>query len=180
MRACFRRSCIRYHGFRYIRVDVRPPPSSSSVDGGEQRFAPGAFATAPITHGLFMRSDVTIHGAFGAVAGGDADADSVSALGLPVPGVDATKWAALATKAPSSSSSLSQPRAAVADVLSAVQRCVVQTQIDNIHSHPTDCPQREKRGWMGDAQWTAEEATINLDMGGLYVIALRCVALFAL
>ena len=68
---------------------------------------------------------------------------------------------------------------------------VVQTQACNIYSIPTDCPQREKRGWMGvspvayqnlpalsdrqpafhcllcgagDAQWTAEEALLNFDM----------------
>ena len=30
-------------------------------------------------------------------------------------------------------------------VLDAVHKMVVQTQRDNIHSIPTDCPQREKR-----------------------------------
>ena len=36
--------------------------------------------------------------------------------------------------------------------LQAIQNMIVQTQRDNLHSVPTDCPQREKRGWMGDAQ----------------------------
>ena len=52
--------------------------------------------------------------------------------------------------------------------LDAIQKMIVLTQRDNLHSIPTDCPQREKRGWMGDAQWTAEEATLNFDMSALY------------
>ena len=53
-------------------------------------------------------------------------------------------------------------------ILAAVHAAVVQTQACNIYSVPTDCPQREKRGWMGDAQWTAEEALLNFDMTALY------------
>ena len=34
-------------------------------------------------------------------------------------------------------------------ILAAVHASVVQTQACNIYSIPTDCPQREKRGWMG-------------------------------
>jgi alpha-L-rhamnosidase len=51
-------------------------------------------------------------------------------------------------------------------ILAAVHDSVVQTQACNLMSVPTDCPQREKRGWMGDAQWTAEEAILNFDMTG--------------
>ena len=32
----------------------------------------------------------------------------------------------------------------------------------------TDCPQREKRGWTGDAQFTSRQASLNLDMRQLY------------
>ena len=39
-------------------------------------------------------------------------------------------------------------------VLNSIHSSVVQTQSCNLYSIPTDCPQREKRGWMGDAQWT--------------------------
>lgn len=73
-------------------------------------------------------------------------------------------------------------------VLNAIHSAVVQSQTSNLYSHPTvcklslaavpalapahvhfpqDCPQREKRGWMGDAQWTAEEALLNFDMDAL-------------
>ena len=33
---------------------------------------------------------------------------------------------------------------------------------------PTDCPTREKHGWLGDAQVTAEEAMQNFDMVSVY------------
>jgi len=36
-----------------------------------------------------------------------------------------------------------------AGILQAIHSAVVQTQRSNVHSIPTDCPQREKRGWMG-------------------------------
>ena len=33
---------------------------------------------------------------------------------------------------------------------------------------PTDCPQRERRGWTGDAQFSSEEAMLNYDMQSFY------------
>ena len=38
------------------------------------------------------------------------------------------------------------------------------TLIHVIRSVPTDCPQRERRGWMGDAQASCDEAMQNFDM----------------
>lgn len=60
------------------------------------------------------------------------------------------------------------PPGSEAAVLRAIHAAVVQTQQANFVSLPTDCPHREKRGWMGDAQWTAEEASLNFDTGALY------------
>ena len=53
-------------------------------------------------------------------------------------------------------------------VLDGVQKAIVQTQLSNLHFHPTDCPTREKRGWTGDAQFTSRQASLNLDMRQLY------------
>ena len=36
------------------------------------------------------------------------------------------------------------------------------------YHHPTDCPQREKRGWMGDSQITSPEASLNFDTTAFY------------
>ena len=48
--------------------------------------------------------------------------------------------------------------------LNRIQDAIVRTQLNNLHSVPTDCPTREKRGWLGDAQVTAAEANLNFDM----------------
>ena len=38
------------------------------------------------------------------------------------------------------------------DVLNGIHRLTRYSQLGNLWSVPTDCPQRERRGWMGDAQ----------------------------
>ena len=53
-------------------------------------------------------------------------------------------------------------------ILNQIQTSIVQTQLSNLHFHPTDCPQREKRGWTGDAQFTSRQASLNFDMRLLY------------
>ena len=46
---------------------------------------------------------------------------------------------------------------------------VIWGQLGNLHSMPTDCPQRDERlGWMGDGHLTAEEAMYNFDMAAFY------------
>jgi alpha-L-rhamnosidase len=40
---------------------------------------------------------------------------------------------------------------------------VKASQLGNMAAYvPTDCPTREKHGWLGDAQVVAEEAMFNL------------------
>jgi len=46
---------------------------------------------------------------------------------------------------------------------------IIRTQLCNIHSIPTDCPHREKIGWMGDGLVTMEEAMWNFDMANFYI-----------
>ena len=43
-----------------------------------------------------------------------------------------------------------------------------QTQRSNVFSIPSDCPTREKRGWMGDAQGSSAQALLNLRIGAFY------------
>ena len=65
-----------------------------------------------------------------------------------------------------------QPRGSFAasnPLLNQVQKIVRWTQLNNLHSVPTDCPQRgERLGWMGDAQLSAEAAMLNFDMAAFY------------
>jgi len=51
------------------------------------------------------------------------------------------------------------------DVLNKVQSAILWGQADNLMSVPSDCDQRdERKGWMGDAQLSSEEALFNYDM----------------
>ena len=54
------------------------------------------------------------------------------------------------------------------DVLNGAHRLTRASQLSNLWSVPTDCPQRERRGWMGDAQASSDEAMLNFDMQLFY------------
>ena len=50
------------------------------------------------------------------------------------------------------------------DVLNQIQHNILWSQLSNSVSLPTDCPQRnERRGWMGDAGISVDEALFNFD-----------------
>ena len=49
-------------------------------------------------------------------------------------------------------------------LLNRIHRTAVWTEIGNLHGVPTDCPGREKCGWLGDAQVSAEMTIYNFDM----------------
>ena len=56
-------------------------------------------------------------------------------------------------------------------LLNKIQNNTVWGQKDNLMSVPTDCDQRdERRGWMGDAALTAEEATCRSSKGARRVL----------
>ena len=50
-------------------------------------------------------------------------------------------------------------------MLNKLHKAFLWTELNNMHSIPTDCPQRdERKGWLGDALVTVEAACLNLDM----------------
>lgn len=49
-------------------------------------------------------------------------------------------------------------------LLSRLQENIVRSQVSNMISIPSDCPQREKAGWTGDMQIFAPTATYNRDV----------------
>lgn len=49
-------------------------------------------------------------------------------------------------------------------MLNKIQDAVFWTFVSNYHSVPTDCPAREKCGWLGDAHIAAETGIANFDM----------------
>ena len=59
-------------------------------------------------------------------------------------------------------------------LLNQVQKIILWSLKSNLHSIPTDCPQRDERmGWLGDAHLTAEAAMLNFDMGRFYANFIR-------
>ena len=54
-------------------------------------------------------------------------------------------------------------------LLNAIQKNIVMTERDNMHSILTDCPQRDERmGWMNDATVRFEETPFNFDTGAMF------------
>lgn len=54
-------------------------------------------------------------------------------------------------------------------MLTKLMSAIQWTQRDNLHSTPTDCPQRDERlGWMGDIQVFSQTACFNMDMAGFF------------
>ena len=58
-------------------------------------------------------------------------------------------------------------------MLNKIYEVSLRTIEDNLHSIPTDCPDREKCGWLGDAHTTANTDLYNFDMYRFYVKYLR-------
>jgi len=58
-------------------------------------------------------------------------------------------------------------------VLNKIQHCHRYASLSNLMDVPTDCPQRERRGWLGDAQLSAETTISNFDMAAFYTKFLR-------
>ena len=55
-------------------------------------------------------------------------------------------------------------------VLNQIQHNILWSQLSNSVSLPTDCPQRnERRGWMGDAGLSVDEALFNFDLVPFYL-----------
>jgi len=59
------------------------------------------------------------------------------------------------------------------ETLNSVQRCARWSTLTNYHGMPTDCPHREKNGWTGDAQVSAEQVLLNFDPATAYAKWLR-------
>merc|ERR1711871_1504953 len=60
--------------------------------------------------------------------------------------------------------------------LNKIQKSYLQTQRNNLHAIPTDCPTREKRGWMADAAVTSKSALLNFRLSSFYANWLRTMA----
>jgi len=55
------------------------------------------------------------------------------------------------------------------ELINQIMHMIVWVQRGNMHSIPTDCPQRNERaGWMGDIQSFGQTAIFNMDMAGFF------------
>ncbi len=54
------------------------------------------------------------------------------------------------------------------ELLNRIQRAAIASTVGNYHGMPTDCPHREKNGWTGDAQLSAEQVLLNFDPATAY------------
>jgi alpha-L-rhamnosidase len=64
-----------------------------------------------------------------------------------------------------------------AALLDGVNQMTLQSQRTNIAAYmPTDCPTREKHGWMGDALDASEQALYNFEMGPIHHAFLQLIA----
>lgn len=53
-------------------------------------------------------------------------------------------------------------------LLNKIQEATVRAFLSNAQNIPTDCPQREKNGWTGDAHLASEMGLMNLDSAAFY------------
>lgn len=53
-------------------------------------------------------------------------------------------------------------------MLNRIHKTAVWTLVSNLHGIPTDCPARERCGWLGDSHAAAEMAALNFDMSGFW------------
>ena len=66
--------------------------------------------------------------------------------------------------------------AAAANLLTAIFNATLASHTSNLLSIPTDCPQRERRGWMADAGVSASSLNTFYDSLALHINFLRLIA----
>lgn len=54
------------------------------------------------------------------------------------------------------------------DLLNKIHQCNLWSFLNNFHGYPTDCPNREKIGWTGDAHIAGQTGLYNLDPSAVY------------
>lgn len=149
-----------HNTYDYTPCVNRGGPPGSDVNCAKQNVTYIAAGTGDVNYTAhFTYAGFRFVQFFGWAAAGNA--------GVPPPGTLTCHF--IHTDLPSSGGvyfgNASDPASAT---LNALQAAVVQTHLSNFVSVPTDCPQREKRGWTGDGQLTTHSAFLNFDMIALY------------
>jgi hypothetical protein len=121
-----------YHGFRFCEISA----TEVLVDGSERPLVAGSVAAQQFPYGAQMvahtaHSDLPALGGVGMVQEPGAHEQELASATSTVPNVDT----AVATPA---------------GVVGAIFNMTMASHVSQLWSIPTDCPQREKRGWVSD------------------------------
>ena len=145
------RQTFMFMGFQYIGVvgwpDSMPLPTISSMRG---------VPTSTLSADRHQVGKLTFDGmtpSASIAAGYRARGTTTAAAQLPSPPTAAP---------PATSTKLN------ATILAGVYHLTIWGQVSNLQSIPSDCPNREKHGWMGDAANSAMQAAANFDMAAIY------------
>jgi alpha-L-rhamnosidase len=164
-------------GLTTLRVSGCPTGTNVSLLHGEMLNADGTVDNA------FMENGVSQRGTY--ICAGAIDDDEVyttlfsyygfryvQVVGYPgVPTEDAVTALFVHSDVPQSGNFASS-----SVLLNAVQHATRYSVLSNLMDIPTDCPQRERRGWLGDAQVSLDTVLANFDAAAFYTKWVRDLA----
>jgi hypothetical protein len=158
-----------YHGFRFVVADYPVGMSDQKCDADTgSHCLVGHFIHTDVQQTGFLAIGAASVAARVAASVADGATTAATTKATTADTTATTGRTPVPTDPTSASLSATTSSTSTASILDKIHKAVLQGQLCNLHSIPTDCPQREKRGWMGDAQWTSEEAAMNFDMQTVY------------
>eukprot|EP00937_MAST-01D_sp_MAST-1D-sp2_P006075 g6075.t1 len=138
-----------YHGFRFVEVSA----VQLGANGEEQPLSGGLAAAFP------FGAELRAHRA-------NSDVRRLASIDLePKTGTSAAAGDVAADTG----------AVEAARIVGAIFNATIASHISNLWSIPTDCPQREKRGWMGDAGISADSLNTYFDAEAFHVNFLRLI-----
>jgi len=141
-----------YHGFQYAELTFR-----ALGEGAETQAAPEASAAAPDADASAIETMESEGGESVELEGG---VTSIPELTLDLDTISGQFIHSSVTPVGVFSSS--------SELLNKIWQATRWSYLSNLQSIPTDCPQREKNGWMGDAHLAADAGIYNFDTGAFY------------
>ena len=143
------------HGFRYVALMIRPPTTPVRTPSGLQ-----AEATASEFEGEQAKYEFSWRPSLETLTSHFLHTDVAEVGHLQLVDVPAQGTGSFGT----------------ANILGKLHRATRYSQLSNLFSVPTDCPQRERRGWLADSFVSSEQALLQWDMEALYAKFLMDIA----
>jgi alpha-L-rhamnosidase len=106
------------------------------------------------------------------VGGGDAEL-SGDARGNASPSLSLTSYLVHTNVAEISATRFDSFNHTERNIINDIKHITLYAQKSNFHSIPTDCPTRERRGWMGDAWVSSDGGMLTLDTAALHTKWIR-------